>query len=847
MNVPPSSDRNLHGLTLVALTGAWIAGILCASILPLSLPLCLLIIAMALCLLFSFWQDHHYRLAMLLLLFLSLGAWRYTLASPQSDLHAVAAFVGPQAVTLQGSVSDEPRQQGHSRVLTIRVSRISQNGGESWQDVHGDIAAQTPGEALEDPYGANYGDSVQLQGKLQSPSPHSALGIFAIMTFPRILVHSTGGNPLLIFLYHLRITLATQLTQTLPQPEAALLCAILLGVRTAALRPFLLAFNVTGTAHLVAPSGFKVTILMGLVARSSLWFSPQQRLVSSSLRAFHYFSRWHNVLTTGLILSSVGIYTVLSGAGPAALRAGSMGMLLTLAPRLGRTYSIYTALAASALVLSGLNPFILWDAGFLLSFLGTLGIVLLTPPLQSALSPLERLPLGFYVAETVAVTLAAQITTLPISALSFSTVSFIAPLANLLTVPLLGVLILLGVFTCCMTLLALAPVALLCGWVAWPLLWYVLTCVLWCANLPGASISIGEVDSRWAWLYYGCLALLMYILLKRRSPRPVSHQHASVLLPQRTWRWIQLGLALLAIFLTATSTLLYRPNTHILISFLSVGPAGQQPQGEAILIRTPDSKTILIDGGLDSTSLSEELNTRLPVWQHSLDQLILTSAQLDHLAALQDILHRYQIGGIIDAGMLHPTATYALWQRTIREQKFRYTPVKQGATLTIGALITVEVLWPTSELHRGSNEQRDNALILRLVTPGVRVLLLGTTAQSSYALTGLLQTVNRYSLHAEVVQVIGESGKMFPEELEQVLQYAQPSFLVVTPASLNAKERKRNQSFSAPSLGTLSHWRPLLTAQTGTLEVSSSTSGWTMEAITAATSLVTSPVKKDLT
>src|SRR6266849_4259798 len=90
----------------------------------------------------------------------------------------------------------------------------------------------------------------------------------------------------------------------------------------------------------------------------------------------------------------------------------------------------------------------LWNAGFQLSTLGTLGIVALTPLFRRLFQPIERLPFAILLTETVAVTLAAQIATLPIFAFTFTQISIIAPFANLLTVPLLGTLILLGIVLC---------------------------------------------------------------------------------------------------------------------------------------------------------------------------------------------------------------------------------------------------------------------------------------------------------------------------------------------------------------------------------------------------------------
>lgn len=825
-----NAELDLRGLTLVVVAGAWLAGMLLAAAFPLP-ALALLIGAMgALLCIIPLWRDRWGRLIMLMILWLLLGAWRYSIASPVGDPQAISAFLGTRTVQLRGTVADEPKLSGRTRLLLIEVSSVSRNNGASWQDAHGRLEVQTLDSSLEDPYGPNYGDNVELQGKLQAPSPHSSPGIFANMAFPRISGSSTGGNPIIAALYHLRITLATIILQSLPQPEAALLVAILLGLRLPALKPLIPAFNETGTAHLIAPSGFKVTLLAGLVTAGTKWLyevknGPKTKMLPAQKRRGEG-RRW---MATALVLGSIVTYTLLNGAGPAALRAGIMGVLLVVAPRFGRTYNIYTALALTALLMSLFDPFVLWDAGFQLSFLGTVGIVLLTPFFQRWLHFLERLPLGHVLAEISAVTLAAQTATLPIFALTFSQISFIAPIANVLTFPLLATLIFLGILVCSTGLL-FAPIGILCGWIVWPLLWYISTIISWCAMLPGAYISVGAINSGLAWGYYGLLTLVVSTILYKwpKQKTPTNVQTLFPFLSQRTWRIVQCCAALLVLLATGATALAAQPDGRLTVTFFNVGPMGQLSQGEAIFISTPDGKTALIDGGLDATSLGQALDARLPFWQRSLDVVLLTTPKSDHLTGLQDIVTRYQVGEVLDGGMLHPSAGYALFRRTITERNLHYTQVRQGATIPLGSQVSLQVFWPPLALHKSSTETQDNALIVQLVAPGLSVLLLGATAFSKYALTKLMTDILPSYLKADIVQVVSEGDKAFPTELSAVLQAAHPSLLLITPAALSPKQRKAGISSTITPTGPLvsSNWQVVQTSQMGTTEISTRENGW---------------------
>lgn len=840
---------DLRGLILVVITVAWMAGILLESWLLLPSLALLIGAALALVCVVLLWRNSRGMLISLVMLLLLLGAWRYTTASPAGDPQAISAFIGPGKVELRGEIADEPKLLERSSLLLIAVSSISTNAGSSWQDVHGQLEVQIPGASIDNPYGPNYGDNVEIQGKIQPPFAQHSPEVLASMIFPYLTVIGSGGNPIIAALYHLRLSLASVITQSLPQPMAALLVAILLSLRTPALKPLMHAFQVTGTAHLIAPSGFKVTILAGLVAGSTRWFYKRRSNQGKPLLpAQKREGRWRRWVATSLVILSIIGYTFLSGGGPAALRAGIMGILLVIAPRFGRIYNIYTSLALAALVMSMSDVYVLWDTGFQLSMLGTLGIVALTPLFLRLFRPLERISFLHPVSETIAVTLAAQTATLPIFAFTFHQISLIAPVTNVLTVPLLGALLVLGILVCAAGAIYI-PLGILCGWITWPLLWYAGNIASWCASLPAAFLSVSNLDTRLAWGYYGILLLLIITALRRwpeqRQPYEASAPPASpskqeqphkvsatpVLVSPRIRPLLQYA-AVVVVILAAGATVAAAPaNEQLTITLLNVGPAGKPAQGEAILIHTVDDKTVLIDGGLDAASLAQELDSRLPFWQRSIDVVLLTTPRQDHLVGSQDVISRYQVGEVLDAGMLHPGAGYALWRRTVSERKLPYSQVREGVSIPLGTQDMLQVLWPPSPLYKGSDEELDNALIVRLVDPHFSMLLLGAAALSTYALNGLLSTIDPSYLQAGIVQVVGEVGKDFPKELSNVLQAVHPSLIVITPAALSPKLRKAGvTSTILPPQFVDGPWQVLQTAQMGTIEISSSTNGWNLQA-----------------
>lgn len=107
------------------------------------------------------------------------------------------------------------------------------------------------------------------------------------------------------------------------------------------------------------------------------------------------------------------------------------------------------------------------------------------------------------------------------------------------------------------------------------------------------------------------------------------------------------------------------------------------------------------------------------------------------------------------------------------------------------------------------------------------MLLLGAAALSKYALSGILTTIDHSYLQANIVQVVDESGKSYPSELNTVLQLASPSLLLVTPAEVSSKGSKSvTTSAIVPPPFINEPWQVIQTAQAGTTEIDSNTNGW---------------------
>jgi len=144
------------------------------------------------------------------------------------------------------------------------------------------------------------------------------------------------------------------------------------------------------------------------------------------------------------------------------------------------------------------------------------------------------------------------------------------------------------------------------------------------------------------------------------------------------------------------------------VNFFDVG------QGEAILIETPKRHQILIDGGPTSVIL-EKLAENLPFWDRSIDLIILTHPEHDHLAGLIEVLKRYKIDHILWTGVLKDTAEHKEWQRLIRNEGAEIFIAKAGQKIILSRLNLdnyMEVLFPFENLEGKEVENTNNTSII---------------------------------------------------------------------------------------------------------------------------------------
>jgi len=355
-----------------------------------------------------------------------------------------------------------------------------------------------------------YGDRLEIAGQLKEPENfHSPTGefdyknylaksdIYSVIAYPEIKILTQGqGSRLKQSLFWLKQKFEAAIEKILPEPQAAFLAGLTLGENKELSQELSDAFKKTGTTHIIALSGYNISIIAAFFMTIFGWF-----MLRRSLRF------WLAVL-------AIIFFTILTGASASVVRAAIMGILVLLARQEGRMYNVRNALAFAGAVMIFLNPKILrFDIGFQLSFGATMGLVWLAPVFEKWL---EKLPRVLGLEEILIATLSAQFAVLPLLLVYFGQLSIISPAANLVILIFVPWAMLIGFIAGGAAMIWLAAGKIL-GWLAWLVLTFEIKAAEFFARLPLSAIKV-----QWGWpvvtIYYLILLLFLYrFYLKQRS------------------------------------------------------------------------------------------------------------------------------------------------------------------------------------------------------------------------------------------------------------------------------------------------------------------------------------------
>jgi competence protein ComEC len=678
-------------MPLVWISISFIAGIIIASLFTLSAKIWL---GMALAILFvfvlfrlprfsdnpisKFFTRSVHPFVFILPISFFFGAWWYQFRQPNIDAFHIA-FYNDRAyeILVTGALAEPPDYRNTYANLQLKVESVDSGSGD--MPAQGFLLARVPALGIYE-----YGQRVRVRGSLKTPPENEEFsyrdylarqGIHSYMSIADVtLLPGNDGNPFFVQVYKFKAKLLANTYRLYHDPEASLLAGILLGVDTGLTRKLQDAFKNTGTAHIIAISGFNIAIIAGI-----------------------FFSIFKNIFgeRLGAAFAIIGIifYTLLVGADAAVVRAAFMGSLSLLARQLGRRNDGMNALAAVAFVMAVWNPLVIWDVGFQLSFFATLGLVIYAEPFSNFTSNLlakiskhDTSMFARIINDNVVLTFAAQLTTIPIMAYQFKRISLISFVANPFILPVQPAVMIVSGLAVFISLV-IFPLGQLTAWFAWPFAAYTIRIVELFDRVPHASIFLGDSPF---WIIFAVYAALFSVTFGWDSIKTWFNSQKDSL------RAVTLAATLAILF--ACAIMIWRASAatgdgQLHITFLDVGSA------DAVLIQTPEGRNVLVNGGESTSKLSDELGRRLPFFSRKLDWLVIASTQENQLAALPRVVERYPPENVLWSGNVQASFSAQTLDKYFAAQLIPVSRAEAGQKLELGGGSSVEA---QAEGPRGS-------------------------------------------------------------------------------------------------------------------------------------------------
>ena len=693
-----------------------VLGIFCAG--KLILPVWCFVAAFVLLLLYNIWGLYKTKESAtygLCLLFYCLG-FIVCSESLLVSTNNISRFVN-ESVQIQGVVTDSPRitlgtDDSEKIRYIIEVQSVVKNKAPVFAD--GSIYVYTS-QSVTKPV-ARIGDVITATGDVKSLHGYQNPGIIDTVASAQrqgitarlnlgksdVKIIEANVHPFLRKADELRKTLRAAMEKVMSKEDAAVLFAMLFGGYDGIKPELLDSFTVTGIIHILSVSGSHITLLAGTL----VWLGRVLRLKSSFLAAF----------VTLVIL----VYTVLAGCVAPAVRAAVMGILTFAALAFEREADARRILSLVGLLMILLKPQLIYDISFQLSFAATGGLLYLSPFLKDKLDFLPK-----WLAANLSITLAAQIMVLPFLAWYFNSVSVSSLFANLLVVPILEYVIVLGLTAGLFGLVLPAAQSILFALCSLSIGFaYEITNFI--ARIPGGSIYLPSGGIVSGIVYYLCLVGW------------VQYGKVQEVCQRMDWQHYKQVLCLFSFLGIVIFIWQYNKEQPLTVHFIDVG------QGDAILIVSPQGKAAMIDtGGILNSDFDIGSRVDLPYLRHygvtKLDYLILTHVHVDHAGGAGSILRKIPVDHII-TGRENRQEYAQVFKMGLENERGRaMIPAYEGQTIFLDQ-VKLEIIHAMDAVPGGTGNEASNVIKI-------------SYGQHSFLITGDLT-------EAEEKQMIAKSADM---------------------------------------------------------------------------------------
>ena len=546
-----------------------------------------------------------------------------------------------------------------------------------------------------------------------------------------------------------------KMTDILNTEEAALCVGILIGNREDISEETENNFKKSNLTHMLAVSGSHITYI--ITALSTILGKTSKK--------------FYKIFTIIFLI----FFMALTGFTASVLRACIMGILVLIASLLHQKSDTINNLGISSLIILLINPYIITDMGFLLSYGGTIGIVVLGDRITNFMytvinknnlldrnllvkSSVKRVFIKVlkYIINSFAITISANIIIIPIMAYSFSTLSLTFWISNILAAPIMEIVTISG-FIVYFISLVISPLANFFGIFLNILLFILLKIAEISSKIPGANIYIKTPYLYQCLIYYSAIIalynkdILKSCVLKCMECFKIRYKKI---------------IAVIVIAILIGTGIKFVPQ-DLKIYFIDVG------QGDSTLIQTPTNKKILIDGGGsefgsfdvgESILLPYLLDRRIT----TLDYIIISHFDSDHVGGLFAILENIKVKNIIISKQGENSTNFKKLVSIINHKKINIRLVKRGDYIKIDKYSYFEILFPENKLIE-DNILNNNSIVAKFNSLGFNMLFTGDIEEvAEKRLCELYHNTNKLSAMVLKVGHHGSKTSSTTEFLELV-------------------------------------------------------------------------------
>ena len=616
----------------------------------------------------------------------------------ENNFYQINCKYHKKEIQIQAIVVSDKTQKEYKDVYEIHVIKVEGKENKQKFKMVLNIKRQKEKDIL-----LEYGDMICFKGIYEEPcvarneggfdynqylKTKKITGITTVKAEKVEVIEKNKADRIAKMIHDIRKNIVERVRKILPEDSANLCTGLLVGEKTQLSEDIQEAFRKSSLSHMLAISGAHVSyILLG---------------ITTLIQKIKLHKRWGKVF---LILFFI-FFMALTGFTPSVTRSCIMVILQLLASILFRKPDSYQNLAISSFIILLANPYALLDIGFQLSFGGTIGIVVISKKLlkQKEKNTQEKRKATFAIIEKglkkikemCMVTLAANLVIMPIMMYHFHTVSFTFFISNLLASPILGISLILGMIF--IVSLFILPLAKLFSLFLQPVLQLLIGIADFSSRLPFSQVLV-PTPKIWQIIFYELLLLFFFF--------------GKAKLPQSIMKSRKIIVVILLVLIISPYFLQMFPNNKVTISFIDVG------QGDSMLIQTPSSKTILIDGGGSETgSFDVGEKTLIPYLLckgiMSIDYMIFSHFDSDHCQGLLSVMKKLEVKNVIVSKQGENSNNYTQFLQIAKSKKVKVIVVQAGDKIMIDKQCYLAILFPDAELI-STNVLNNNSIVAKLV------------------------------------------------------------------------------------------------------------------------------------